>query len=143
MDGTSDKDYIDAKADGVRAELHTYRDVVDARFDGIHAAIAAAVATLRAEMERNTAMIIKWVAGVWIASLVLFFTGVTFVLNNAIPKFAAAAPPQAPIIIQMPPWPIAPSAAISAAAPAASSALTAPAPLVVPPAPASARPPPR
>jgi hypothetical protein len=101
-----------AYMDGRFAEMHAYTDgrfaemraYMDGRFAEMDAKIDRVVAELRAEMAQNTAQIIKWMVGTWIAGIVLFITVMTFVLNNAIPKTPVAAPvAQPPIIIQLPP----------------------------------------
>jgi hypothetical protein len=133
MNANSDKDYIDAKVetmhtllderlgafqammDGRFAEMRAY---MDGRFAAMDAKIDRVVAELRAEMAQNTAQIIKWMIGIWIASGVLFISVMTFVVNNAASEARAAnatvlaevraaravAPAaQPPIIIQLPP----------------------------------------
>lgn len=62
--------------------------------------VRAAIETVRTDMHKGTAEIIKWVVGTAVVISVAAVTIITFVLNNASPK--AAAPSQQPIIINVP-----------------------------------------
>ncbi|NGZ85659.1 DUF1640 domain-containing protein [Duganella aceris] len=104
-----------AYMDGRFAEMRAY---MDGRFAAMDAKIDRVVAELRAEMAQNTAQIIKWMIGIWIASSVLFITVMTFMVNNVAAEARAgvaaiaaevraskaiAPAAQPPIIIQLPP----------------------------------------
>lgn len=122
------KDYIDAKCVATESRVEARFAEFDARvtaleikmenrFAAMEALVRQLVADLRAEMHRNTADIIKWMVGLFVATIAIFVTVVTFVLNNAIPKAPAPAPvPQSTpaVIIQMPPWPPMPASAPAA-----------------------------
>lgn len=62
--------------------------------------------SVRGEMHKGTAEIIKWMVGLTLALGAAAVTIMTFVLNNAVPKIPAATP--APIVIQVPAAPPAP-----------------------------------
>lgn len=125
MNANSDKDYIDAKAEAFSAKvevanakleavnakteamrasmagrLDAYQENVNGRFAEIIARIDMRSAELRTEIADNTARVVQWMVGLFIASMAIFITVVTFVLNNAVPKVAPAAPP---VIIQVTP----------------------------------------
>ncbi|GAB3427084.1 hemolysin XhlA family protein [Massilia solisilvae] len=55
----------------------------------------------KAELELAINSVVKWVVGTMLGAGVVAVTVMTFILNNAVPKQAAAPP--APIIIQLPP----------------------------------------
>jgi roadblock/LC7 domain-containing protein len=97
-----------ADIDGRFAEMRAY---MDGRFTAMDEKIDRVVA-------QNTAQIIKWMIGIWIASGVLFISVMTFVVSNvssearastaavlAEVRAARAVAPaaQPPIIIQLPP----------------------------------------
>ena len=117
------KDYIDAKCVATESRMEARFAEFDARvtaleirmenrFTAMEALVRQLVADLRTEMHKNTADIIKWMVGLFVATIAIFVTVVTFVLNNAIPKVPAATPVPAPapaVIIQMPPWPPVPA----------------------------------
>lgn len=120
MNANSDKDYIDAKTDAIRAgmdgRLDAFEANVNAKFaevNGKFAAVDASFAQVRIEIresaERVTSQMVKWMVGIFIATLTIFFSSMVFLLNTAIPKLQAQ-PVQVlpPIVIQLPPMPAAP-----------------------------------
>lgn len=120
MNANSDKDYIDAKTDAIRAgmdgRLDAFEANVNAKFaevNGKFAAVDASFAQVRTEIresaERVTSQMVKWMVGIFIATLTIFFSSMVFLLNTAIPKLQAQ-PVQTvqPIVIQLPPMPAAP-----------------------------------
>ncbi len=121
MNANSDKDYIDAKTDSIRAgmdgRLGAFEANVNAKFaevNGKFAAVDAGFAQVRVEIreasERAISQMVKWMVGIFIATLTIFFSSMVFLLNTAIPKLQAQ-PVQSlpPIIIQLPPLPAAPA----------------------------------
>ena len=135
MNANSDKDYIDAKTDAIRAgmdgALGAFEANVNAKFaemsgkfaevngkfaevNGKFAAVDASFAQVRTEIresaERMTSQMVKWMVGIFIATLTIFFSSMVFLLNTAIPKLQAQ-PVQIlpPIVIQLPPMPAAPA----------------------------------
>lgn len=72
---------------------------MDARIAKLEA-ILPTLAT-KADVERASHDVTKWVVGTMVAGVGLFIVIMTFVLNNAVPK-AAPAPAPAPIVIQVP-----------------------------------------
>ena len=128
MNANSDKDYIDAKSDAIRAgmdgRLGAFEANVNAKFaevsgkfaevNGKFAAVDASLAQVRTEIkesaERVTSQMVKWMVGIFIATLTIFFSSMVFLLNTAIPKLQAQ-PMQTvqPIVIQLPPMPVAPA----------------------------------
>lgn len=121
MNANSDKDYIDAKTDSIRAgmdgRLGAFEANVNAKFaevNGKFAAVDAGFAQVRGEIreatERVASQMVKWMVGIFIATLTIFFSSMAFLLNTAIPKLQAQ-PVQSlpPIIIQLPPLPAAPA----------------------------------
>jgi hypothetical protein len=127
MNANSDKDYIDAKTDAIRAgmdgALSAFEANVNAKFaemngkfaevNGKFAAVDASFAQVRTEIresaERMTSQMVKWMVGIFIATLTIFFSSMVFLLNTAIPKLQAQ-PMQVlpPIVIQLPPMPAVP-----------------------------------
>ena len=120
MNANSDKDYIDAKTDAIRAGMDGRLDAVEANVNakvaevhGKFAAVDASFAQVRTEIresaERVTSQVVKWMVGIFIATLTIFFSSMVFLLNTAIPKLQVQ-PVQAvqPIVIQLPPMPAAP-----------------------------------
>ena len=126
MNANSDKDYIDAKVDAVRSgvdgRLDTFEENVNGRFTEtnakidrvfielnakidrvaieLNAKIDNAVAEVRKDIAEYSARMVQWMVGLFIASMAIFITVLTFVLNNAIPKAVSATPP---VIIQLSP----------------------------------------
>ncbi len=69
-----------------------------AKLEGIIPTLAT-----KADVEKASHDVTKWVVGTMVAGVGLFIVIMTFVLNNAIPQTqAAVAPSPAPIIIQVP-----------------------------------------
>ncbi|HWW71223.1 MAG TPA: hypothetical protein VN089_14880 [Duganella sp.] len=137
MNANSDKDYIDAKTEAVRAgmdgRLDTFEANVNGRFAEMNAKFDTAVAELNAKIDKSvaelnakidtvaaelnakidkmgaelrkeiadaSARMVQWMVGIFLASMAIFITVMTFVLNNAVPK---AAPVTPPVIIQLSP----------------------------------------
>lgn len=63
-------------------------------------AIIPTLAT-KADVEKASHDVTKWVVGTMVAGVGLFIVVMTFVLNNAVPKAAPATQPS-PIVIQVP-----------------------------------------
>lgn len=121
MNANSDKDYIDAKIESVRAgmdgRLDAFEANVNGRFAELNAKIDKSVAELNAKIDKlgadlrkeiaeSSARMVQWMVGIFLASMAIFITVMTFVLNNAVPKAAPAAPPlqpMAPVIIHLSP----------------------------------------
>jgi hypothetical protein len=104
MNANSDKDYIDAKTEAVRADMNARLDAFEANVNGRFAELNAKIdklgAELRKEIAESSARMVQWMVGIFLASMAIFITVMTFVLNNAVPKAAPAAPP---VIIQLSP----------------------------------------
>ena len=148
MNANSDKDYIDAKTEAVRAgmdgRLDAFEANVNGRFAELNAKIDKSVAELNAKIDKSvaelnakidksvaelnakidgsvaelnakidksvadlrkdiaelSARMVQWMVGIFLASMAIFITVMTFVLNNAVPKAAPATPP---VIIQLSP----------------------------------------
>ena len=126
MNANSDKDYIDAKTEAVRAgmdgRLDAFEANVNGRFAELNAKIDKSVAELNAKIDTAfadlnakidklgadlrkdiaefSARMVQWMVGIFLASMAIFITLMTFVLNNAVPKAAPATPP---VIIQLSP----------------------------------------
>ena len=137
MNANSDKDYIDAKTEAVRAGMDGRLDAFEANVNGrfaelnakidksvaeLNAKIDKSVAELNAKIDRSvaelnakidksvadlrkdiaelSARMVQWMVGIFLASMAIFITVMTFVLNNAVPKAAPATPP---VIIQLSP----------------------------------------
>src|SRR5471032_2293195 len=107
MNANSDKDYIDARMEGIDASVDSrFVDMntnmnVNAKF----AKVDIKFAELRTEMAKGFADVIKWMIGTLIAMTALLIASLTFVVNVVIPHAAAAPVPAsvpAPIIIQIP-----------------------------------------
>ena len=110
MNANSEKDYIDAKIESVRAgmggRLDAFEANVNGRFAETNAKIDQLGADLRKEIAESSARMVQWMVGIFLASMAIFITVMTFVLNNAVPKAAPAAPPlqpMAPVIIHLSP----------------------------------------
>ena len=82
-----------AKIDTVAAQLNARIDTIDAKIDKLGA-------ELRKELADVSARMVQWMVGIFLASMAIFITLMTFVLNNAVPK---AAPVTPPVIIQLSP----------------------------------------
>jgi hypothetical protein len=126
MNANSDKDYLDAKIAVVRAgmdgRLDAFEENVNGRFAEtnakidrifielnakidyfsaeLNAKIDSSVAELRKDIAEYSARMVQWMVGLFIASMAIFITVITFVLNNAVPRAQAAMPP---VIIQLSP----------------------------------------
>nr|WP_315215007.1 hypothetical protein [uncultured Duganella sp.] len=104
MNANSDKDYIDVKIEAVRAgmdgRLDAFEANVNGRFAELNAKIDKSVAELRKDIAEFSARMVQWMVGIFLASMAIFITLITFVLNNAVPKTAPATPP---VIIQLSP----------------------------------------
>ena len=57
-------------------------------------------ADLGREIAESATRLVQWMVGLFLASMAIFITVMTFVLNNAVPKAAPATPP---VIIQLSP----------------------------------------
>ena len=114
MNANSDKDYIDAKTDSIRAGMDGRLGAFEANVNGKFATLDATITQVRTEIkessERAISQMVKWMVGIFIATLTIFFSSMVFLLNTAIPKLQAQ-PMQVlpPIIIQLPPLPAAPA----------------------------------
>ena len=126
MNANSDKDYIDAKTDAIRAgmdgRLGAFEANLNARFAEVNgkfaevnakfAAVDASIAQVRTEIkesaERMTSQMVKWMVGIFIATRTIFFSSMVFLLNTAIPKLVQPVQAVQPIVIQLPPMPAAP-----------------------------------
>lgn len=80
---------------------------VDKRFGQVDVRLARIETRLdqmatREDLEHAINSVVKWVVGTMLGAAIAAVTVMTFVLNNAVPKPAAASMP-APIIIQLPP----------------------------------------
>jgi len=112
MNANSDKDYIDAKTDAIRAGMDGRLGAFEANVNGKFATLDATIAQVRTEIkesaERMASRMVKWMVGIFVATLTIFFSSMVFLLNTAIPKLQAQ-PVQSlpPIIIQLPPLPAA------------------------------------
>ncbi|MEO5932182.1 MAG: hypothetical protein ABIQ08_01325, partial [Duganella sp.] len=126
MNANSDKDYIDAKVEAARAgmdgRLDAFEANVNSRFaemnakfdksvaelnakiDTVAAELNAKIDKLGAELRKEIAEVgarmVQWMVSIFLASMAIFITVMTFVLNNAVPKAAPATPP---VIIQLSP----------------------------------------
>ena len=137
MNANSDKDYIDAKIESVRAgmdgRLEAFEANVNGRFAELNAKIDKSVAELNEKIDKSVAELnakidksvaelnakidksvaelrkdiaefssrmVQWMVGLFLASMAIFITLMTFVLNNAVPKATPATPP---VIIQLSP----------------------------------------
>jgi uncharacterized membrane-anchored protein len=126
MNANSDKDYIDAKIESVRAgmdgRLEAFEANVNGRFAELNAKIDKSVAELNTKIDKSVAELnakidksvaelrkdiaefssrmVQWMVGLFLASMAIFITLMTFVLNNAVPKATPATPP---VIIQLSP----------------------------------------
>lgn len=89
-------DRIDRLSEQTRTELQA----MDVRLARIETRLDQTVT--RADLERAINSVVKWVVGTMLGAAVAAVTVMTFVLNNAVPR-PAAAPSPAPIIIQLPP----------------------------------------
>jgi ribosome-associated translation inhibitor RaiA len=97
-----------ARIDALAAEVNVRFAETNARIDklevNLNAKIETAVAELRKDIAELSSRMVQWMVGTFIATIAIFITVMTFVLNNAIPKVAPAAPATpAPIVIQLPP----------------------------------------
>lgn len=84
-----------AKLEDFALEARERMIKIEARLD--QTATKAEMASLRAEMQRGFADMIKWIVGTAIGITATGIVVMTFVLNNAVPKAPAA--PSAPITI--------------------------------------------
>lgn len=110
MNANSDKDYIDARMEGVDARLDGRFAAIDAKF----AAVDARFAAMEVKLEMLRADVVKWMVGIFIATIVIFISCTSLMVNIVIQRTAAAPPAAqmqapAPIVIQIPP-PAAPAA---------------------------------
>jgi len=114
MNANADKDYIDARIDVVRSgmdgRLDAFQAEVNAQFAETNGKIDTSIAELRKDIAELGSRMVQWMVGTFIATITIFITVMTFVLNNAIPKAPAAPVPlplplmSAPaIIIQLTP----------------------------------------
>jgi hypothetical protein len=117
MNANSDKDYIDAKIESVQAGMDGRIDSFEANVNGRFAELNAKIdrsdakidqlgADLRKEIAESSARTVQWMVGIFLASITIFITIMTFVLNNAVPKAVPAGSslhPMAPVIIHLSP----------------------------------------
>ena len=98
----ADKDYIDSRMETIESRM-------DGRLAAFQAAMDGRFAALEGKMREMVAEVIKWMIGIFIATLTIFISVMTFELN-AIPKAGGASgQTSAPVIIQLPPYPAAPA----------------------------------
>lgn len=92
-----------AKLEALIPTLATKEEVVKLRGETREgfADVRAAIETVRTDMHKGTAEIIKWMVGLTFGLGATAIVVMTFVLNNATPK-APAATSQPPIIINVP-----------------------------------------
>ena len=113
MNANSDKDYIDAKTEAIPAGMDGRLGAFEANVNGKFATLDATIAQVRTEIkesaERMASQMVKWMVGIFVATLTIFFSSMVFLLNTAIPKLQVQ-PVQAvqPIVIQLPSMPAAP-----------------------------------
>lgn len=88
---------LNAKIDTAVAQLNAKIDTVAAE---LNAKIDKLGAELRKEIADFSSRMVQWMVGLFLASMAIFITVMTFVLNNAVPKAAPATPP---VIIQLSP----------------------------------------
>lgn len=91
-----------------RADHAVLRTEINGRFDAFDAKMDRRFAEFRAELHESKAELIKWIVGTALAICTVAGTVMTFVLNNAVPKTAAAPP--IPIVIYAQPAPTGPVA---------------------------------
>ena len=98
-----DMDARVAKLEALITTLSTKEEVVKLRGEAKEgfADVRSSIESVRTEMHRGTAEIIKWMVVTAVGLGVAAITVGTFVLNNAVPK-APAASAQPPIIINVP-----------------------------------------
>lgn len=92
-----------AKLEALIPTLSTKEEVVKLRGETREgfADVRAAIETVRTDMHKGTAEIIKWMVGLTFGLGATAIVVMTFVLNNATPK-APPTPAQPPIIISVP-----------------------------------------
>ncbi|MES2352310.1 MAG: hypothetical protein V4641_32500 [Pseudomonadota bacterium] len=107
MNANSDKDYIDAKADSLHAEMAGFRAVLDERTEAIRESMremrVAVEAKIVSTVESAVSQLVRWMVGTFIATIAIFITVMTFVPNNAVPKTLAPAATVPAVIIQVTP----------------------------------------
>lgn len=84
---------IERFSEQARLELQS----IDVRLTRIESSMAT-----KTDLERAINSIVKWVVGTILGASVAAVAGMTFILNNAVPRQAPPAP-TAPFIIQLPP----------------------------------------
>ncbi|MQA19585.1 hypothetical protein [Rugamonas rivuli] len=100
MNANSDKEYIDARADGLRAVLDERTEAIRDSMEAMRVAVEAKIVST---VESAVSQFVKWLVGLFIASITISVTVITFVLNNAVPKAQPAAPATPAVIIQVSP----------------------------------------
>ncbi|CAN7626657.1 hypothetical protein [Duganella sp. LjRoot269] len=100
MNANSDKDYIDAKVDGIRAVLDERTEAIRESMREMRVAVEAKIVST---VESAVSQLVKWMVGTFIATIAIFITVMTFVLNNAVPKTPAPAATVPAVIIQVTP----------------------------------------
>ncbi|RFP18598.1 MULTISPECIES: hypothetical protein [unclassified Duganella] len=100
MNSNSDKEYIDARVDGIRAVLDERTEAIR---DSMEAMRVAVEAKIDSAFERAVSQFVKWMVGTLLAGITIVISVMTFVLNNAIPKAQPAAPVAPAVIIQVTP----------------------------------------
>ena len=88
---------LNAKIDKSAAELNAK---IDTAVADLNAKIDKLGADLRKDIAEFSARMVQWMVGIFLASMAIFITLMTLVLNNAVPKAAPATPP---VIIQLSP----------------------------------------
>ena len=96
MNANSDKDYIDARTDAIRASLEGRFDGVNARIDGLNARLDAVDAhfdQLRAEInsavDRAMTQMLKWTVGLFFAMATIFLSSMAFFMNTVVANIPA------------------------------------------------------
>jgi len=90
---------VETRWEDVIPTLATKRDISDLR-----AEIKSDIARAETKAADNTVSLIKWIVGTGIATVVLLVTVLTFVLNNAVPRYLPAVQQPAPIIQERSDW---------------------------------------
>lgn len=90
---------IDARLAAAESRVEVRLVSIESKMDVQFTALKAEIHQVKADVDRGNAETIKWVAGIVISAMALGLTVMTFVLNNAVPR-AAAAP--SPIVITIP-----------------------------------------
>ena len=114
MNANSDKDYIDAKVEGMHAimegqfaAVHARFDVVDTKFEMIRSEMDMLRAEVTAKVEQGVSQMVKWVVGLFVATIALCIALASVVMHLSLekPQTVLATPAlSAPaVIIQLTP----------------------------------------